>query len=560
MKLAFAFLWFALLAPAAAFAADAQDYDLLLRGGRIVDGTGNPWFYGDIAVRGGRIAAIGDLGEARAAREISVKGLIVAPGFIDVHTHADEDALIHRGMENFIRDGVTTVVSGNCGSSVKSVAAYLNDIATTGCATNVATLYGHNTVLEQVKGNKADPLTPEQLESARKILRRAMREGAVGMSTGLIYTPGKYSPTEEIIELQRAVAELGGIYATHMRSETTEILAAIDEALRIGRETGCRVEISHFKIPRDNTIGGSATTLGRVQAAREAGQEVWLDQYPYAASSTNLSVPLPDWVLEQGHDAARAALGDPATARRAAREIAEHYSKNRHFEDLSFIAITSCREHPEFAGLDMKEIGRRYKLRAAGATESAAWKTAPASALPEATLEEQCAALVSLYLEGGASCVFHTQSEEEVARILACPLVAAASDSGVRVFGEGKPHPRGYGTNARILGRYVREQKVLALEDAIRKMTSLPALAFRFRDRGVLREGAWADLTIFDPETITDLSTYEDPHHYSQGIEWVIVNGEIVLEGGRMTGRYPGQPIYGPAVEPSASADSSREN
>ncbi|MCX7766090.1 MAG: amidohydrolase family protein, partial [Candidatus Sumerlaeia bacterium] len=256
-------------------------FDLIIRNGKVIDGTGNGWFFADIGINSGQISAIGDLRDSGAREEIDATGLIVAPGFIDPHTHADTALLNLPYAENFVRDGVTTIITGNCGSSVRNIAGFFNDLMTTGVAVNVATLIGHNTILRQVKGDAATSLTLEQFEQCKSLLRQAMLDGALGMSTGLIYAPGRYSSTQEIIKLQKVVAELGGIYATHMRSESGEILEAIDEALLVGREAGCRIQISHLKIPGDNKIGGSQTLLNKILTARMAGQEVWIDQYPY---------------------------------------------------------------------------------------------------------------------------------------------------------------------------------------------------------------------------------------------------------------------------------------
>lgn len=383
-----------------------------------------------------------------------------------------------------------------------------------------------------------------------------MREGAVGMSTGLIYTPGTYSPTEEIVELQKVAAEDGGIYATHMRSESTQIIEAIDEALRIGREAGCRVQISHFKIAADNTIGGSNATLKKVIDARLAGQEVWLDQYPYTASSSGMTTLFPDWVLEQGSDKAKEMLSDPTQIPRYLADMKDYHEVKRRRQDFDFAVMTFSRAYPEFSGISIKKAAQVLKLRREQGPE-VPWRRLTPDQLPPVTMDDQYLAIVDIYLKGGASCVFHTQSEADVENIMRNPLVMICSDSGLRAYGAGMPHPRGYGSNARVLGRYVREKGILTLEDAVRKMTSLPALSFRFTDRGSVREGFWADLTLFDPERVTDKATYDKPHQYSEGIEYVIVNGEIVLNRGEITGNRPGHTLRGPGYEAKKSAQDS---
>jgi N-acyl-D-amino-acid deacylase len=369
-----------------------------------------------------------------------------------------------------------------------------------------------------------------------------MIDGAVGFSTGLIYTPGQFSSTEEIIELQKVAAGFGGIYATHMRSESGGVMDAIDEALRIGREAKCRVEISHFKLPHTIAMKlGSDSTLKKVLAAREAGQDVWLDQYPYTASSTTISTLLPDWVLEKGGEEARRTLRDPIGLRRALDDMRQNFESSRARKDMSYVVIASCKAFPTYAGLNLKQvaIARKQQATTKELLESSNAKT-------EVTMEDQYRAAIDIYLAGGASCVFHTMDEQEVETIMKCPIVSVASDSGVRQFGRDMPHPRGYGTNTRVLGRYVRERKIITLEDAVRKMSSQPAMVFGFKDRGAIKVGNWADLTIFDAEKVNDKATFEQPHQYPVGIDAVVVNGKVVFENEKMTDALPGVPLYGP--------------
>lgn len=557
MRKTFAFLAVLLALPQAAHAAQ---YDLIIRHGRVVDGTGNAWFNADLAITAYRIAAIGDCSADTAKTEIDATNLVVAPGFIDVHTHVDDDIFKLPLAENFVRDGVTTIISGNCGGSVPDVKAFFARLAKSGSAVNNATLFGHNTLLRKLKGGSvAGKLTPAQLAEGKRLVDHAMLDGAIGFSTGLIYTPGTWSDTEEIIELAKPAAARGGIYATHMRSESGKIMDAIDEALRVGREAGCRVEISHFKLPvvSANALGrgrtlkaGSDATLARVEAARRAGMEVWLDQYPYTASATTMSTLLPDWVLEQGGDEAKKILTDPAKLPKVLADMKDQHEVRNKRKDLSYAIVNTSKGHPDFAGKSVKQVAQILKLRQASPKDQELVADTGKVAATDVTMDDQYRAVIELYLSGGASGVFHSMDEVEVTNILRNPLVGVASDSGAREVGVGMPHPRGYGTNTRVLGRYVRELHVITLEDAVRKMTSQPATAFRMKDRGLLRAGAFADVTIFDPATVADQATFENPHQYATGIKTVLVNGVVVFDGTRMTGEKPGHPICGPAHHP----------
>ncbi|HEV8291830.1 MAG TPA: amidohydrolase family protein, partial [Tepidisphaeraceae bacterium] len=357
------------------------------------------------------------------------------------------------------------------------------------------------------------------------------------------------SSTEEIIELQKIAASFGGIYASHMRSEGTNILSAIDEALRVGREANCRVEISHFKLPADaaRKLGGSDVTLGKVRAARAAGQEVWLDQYPYTASSTGITTLMPDEFIEQGVATAQKKLrDDPTELETIVKKMLESAQKSGRTH-YGYVVIATCAAHPDYAGRNILDLARAAKLRKE--RPGVELIGLPADQIPQATLEDQIRMIIDIFASGGAQCVFHTMNEKEVENIMADPMVSVASDSGIRRYGSGAPHPRGYGTNARVLARYVREKKIISLPEAIRKMTSMPARAFRFDDRGWIKEGYAADVVVFDPKTVEDLATFEKPHQYPVGIDWVIVNGEIVCEHDGMTGKLPGKVIRGPGYQ-----------
>ncbi|MBX3730590.1 MAG: D-aminoacylase [Candidatus Sumerlaeia bacterium] len=539
--------------------AAAESFDVLIRNGRIVDGTGNPWFYGDVGIRDGRIAAVGDLAGVEAARVIDAQRHIVAPGFIDVHTHADDGLYDEPHAENFIRNGVTSIVTGNCGGSVRDVARYFARLEKDGVALNVATLYGHNTILRALKGDVRGDLTPEQLERGRQLMAQAMRDGAVGMSTGLIYTPGRWSPTEEIIELQKAAAQFGGVYVSHMRDEGTGTMRAVEEALRIGREAGSSVQISHLKMPRTalGAVGGAEVVIERIREARRQGQEVWADQYPYTASSTGLNTLIPSWAREQGNERMREILTDPEQLPRVLEDMRQSQEVRIGRTSMDFAVIASSSAFPYLAGMNLHRAAQVRKLQKMHGADFD-WMSVPVSELPEVTMEDQYRTAIEIVAGGSAGAIYHTMPEEEVEKFMRAEFVAVASDSGVRSFGVGHPHPRGYGTNSRVLGRYVRERGLLTLEDAVRKMTSLPALQFRLLDRGTLRAGHWADIVIFDENEVLDPATFEDPHHYAVGFRWVLVNGQPVIAEGEATGALPGRALRGPGTDVAQSQRSTR--
>jgi N-acyl-D-amino-acid deacylase len=506
-------------------------YDLVITNARVVDGSGNPWFRADVAVRQGRIARVGRVAPSEARRVIDARGQILAPGFIDVHAHV-ENIYNLPDAENFVRMGVTTLVTGNCGGSAVDVGRFLGRIEEAPLAVNLATLVGHNSVRREVFGEQNRPPTPEELEKMKALVEQAMRDGAVGLSTGLIYVPGVYSQTGEVLELARVASRHGGIYATHMRNEGLRVSDAIRESIEIGEKAGMPVEISHFKISARKLWGGSDETLGLVREARRRGLPVTVDQYAYTASSTSLDSRLPEWVLEGGREEGRKRLADPAQRARAAREMRESVKRGG-FKDLSYAVVASYQPKPEYNGKSVAEI-----------TKLARGKR---------DLRSQIAQVLEMYEAGGAAMVYHSMGEEDVRRILREPFTMVASDSGVRRFGEGVPHPRGYGNNARVLGTYVRELKLITLEDAVRKMTSLPAQTFGLRDRGLVREGMAADLVVFDEAAVSDPATFEKPHQYAAGFSHVVVNGQAVIEGGRATGARPGRALRH-AAAPAASA------
>lgn len=508
------------------FAQTGEPYDLVIINARIVDGTGNPWFRGAIAIKDGKIAQVGRVEKAATKHVIDAKGQIVAPGFIDVHAHT-EDIFGNPTAENFVRMGVTSLITGNCGGSATDVREFLGRFKTKPLAVNLGTLIGHNSVRQKVMGlENRDPTADEQAKM-NALVEQGMKDGAVGFATGLIYVPGTYSKTEEVVELAKAASKYGGTYASHIRDEGTEVVKAVNEAINIGEQANMPVEISHFKISSKALWGQSDTTIGLVESARKRGLQVTVDQYAYPASSTSLDSRMPTWAIAGGRDEGKKRLADPETRKKIVQEIKDDL-KEKKFKDMSFAYVASYRPKPEYNGKNIAEITQLAKGKK--------------------KLDAQIDQFIEMYEAGGAQMVYQVMNEDDVQKIMRQPFTMIASDSGVRTFGSGVPHPRGYGNNARVLGRYVRELKIIGLEDAIRKMTSLPAQTFNLRDRGQIREGFAADIVIFDETMVGDKATFEAPHQYAVGFSTVIVNGEVVFDGAKMTGKMPGNPMYGPGL------------
>lgn len=502
-------------------------YDVVIKNGRIVDGSGNPWFPGDVAVKDGKIAALGWIDPKEGGQVIDAQNMIVAPGFIDVHAHVEGGILRNPGAENFLRMGVTTVVTGNCGGSWLPLGEAFRSLETTGISLNLASLIGHNTVRRAVMRDEAREPTPEELERMKQLVDQAMREGAVGLSTGLIYIPGTFAKTDEIIELAEVVARYHGVYASHIRNEENEVVQAITEALTVGEKAGLPVEISHFKISSKKLWGQSPLTIGLVRQARERGVAVTVDQYAYPASSTGLDVLIPSWVHDGGRAKAVERLRDPQMRRKIVAEMIADI-RSMGFKDFSYAYVANYRPEPRFNGKNIAQITAEVRK-----------KTTP---------EQQAEQIIEMFLasDSRVQMVYHKMNERDVEQIMQQPFTMIASDAGVLEFGQGVPHPRGYGNNARVLGRYVREKRLLTLEDAIRKMTSLPAGTFKLWDRGLIRPGMAADLVIFDEKKVIDRATFDTPHQYADGIRYVLVNGQVVINDGVHTGARPGRILYGP--------------
>lgn len=497
----------------------AQQADIIIKNGKILDGTGNSWYYGDIAIQNGKITAIGKLGKWTAIKNIDATGLIVAPGFIDVHTHIEGDERKNPTADNFIYDGVTTVVTGNCGLSQVNIGNYFSMLDSLQTSINVASLIGHNDIRKAAMGSaKRDP-TEEEMKKMEAIVEQAMKDGAVGLSTGLIYIPGTYSKTEEVVRLAKVASKYNGVYASHMRDEGDSVTQAIEEALHIGREAKMPVEISHFKLSGQQNWGRSKETIPMIMKARAEGLDVTIDQYPYTASSTSLSTLLPDWVLADGQDSIKARLERPAV-RKEVTDYMLKKLKKRKLKNFSYPVVASYLPDSTMNGKSIEEVNLS-KGRKHNATEEAV-------------------TIMDMMEQGGAGMVFHGMSDEDVRTIMQYPFNMFASDASIRVYGSGNPHPRGYGTNARVLSKYVRDEKLLTLEEAIRRMSSLPAQKFQLKDRGMLREGYAADIVVFDEQKVQDLSTYDKPHQYTTGFQYVLVNGKLTVENSKHNGTRAG--------------------
>lgn len=500
--------------------AGAADFQILIRNARVLDGAGNPWYRAGVGIRDGRIAAIGSLEKATADRVIDARARILAPGFIDVHTHI-EGAVekVPRG-DNYLMDGVTTVVTGNCGGSVLNVGEWLASLERRGLGLNVATLAGHNSVRRKVMGAENRQATPEELARMEALVEKAMADGAVGFSTGLIYIPGTYAGTAEIVALARAAAKSGGVYATHMRDEGDKITEAITEACTVGREAGLPVQIAHFKIDTKRIWGASRSSIALVEKFRQEGVDVVVDQYPYDHSSTNLGITLPSWAHAEGKLKER--LADPATRERIIREMKADLRRSGQ-KNYSYAIVARFEPDTSIEGKNISEVNAARGRRK--------------------SVDNEIRTIFEILEKGGAQMVYHSMGQEDVERILRHPNTAIGSDGGVREFGVGVPHPRSYGTNARVLAEYARKRGVITLEDAVRRMTSLPARTFGFKDRGLVREGYAADLVVFDPARVQDKATYKQPHQYSEGFDFVLVNGAVMVDEGKLTEERGGRAI-----------------
>lgn len=524
-------------------------FDLIIKKGRVVDGTGNLWFRADVGIQEGKIAKIGDIAEERAEKVIDASGLVVSPGFIDIHTHSEVTLLINPTGDSHVMQGVTTNMAGNCGGSAAPVSPYmrvryeealkrnnleldwttmgefLEKVEKHGISINMGTYVGNATVRMAVMGMERRAPTLQELEEMKRLVAEAMRDGAFGLSTGLFYAPSGYASTDEVVELAKVAASYGGIYATHIRGEGDPLIGAVREAIEIGEKAGIPVEIAHHKAMGKKNWGKVKQSLKIMEEAWKRGVEVNCDVYAWRAGATSLTATLPHWVHEGGFPKLLDRLKDPETRQRIKKDMEEakpDWESVVHEIGWENVMISGCPKHREYEG---KMVGN---LAAAKGVD-------PYDFAFDLLVEEG----------GQVGMIIFGMAEEDVVTVIKSPFSMIGSDSSPiaprGTVGEGKPHPRAYGNFVKVLGEYVRDRKTLTLEEAIRKMSSLPAQKLGLLDRGLLKESAWADVVIFDPETVASRATYTDPHHFPVGVNWVIINGVVTVENGQHTGAKAGK-------------------
>ncbi len=490
------------------FVQPTPSYDLLILNGRVLDGSGNPWLRENIAIRGDRIVARGRLAGATATRTIDAQGLVVAPGFIDVHSHAGGSVAREplRDAKGLLAQGITTIVVNPDGGGPVDVAGQRKTLEAGGVGVNVALLIGHGSVRGAVMGGVRRAPTPDEHAKMAALVQAAVDAGAFGLSSGLFYEPGRNAELEEVIALAKVA---GGVYTSHIRDEgnyTTGLVASVREVIRVAEDARVRGIVTHIKALGLDSWGQSATVIADINAARARGVEVWADQYPYEASSTSLGAAvLPG---PSGPEAIRPRLAEPYSSEQLMKEVTENIRRRG---GPASIVIASGRGAPDLAGQHLEQIAK-----ARGVT--------PAEAA------------VDILLKGGASIVSFNMSEDDIRAFMQQPWTMTSSDGDLSLPGPSRPHPRGHGAFARKLSVYVRERNVVSLEEAVRAATSAPARVFEFAGRGELREGAFADVIIFDPDKVKDLATYSDPHQHATGMRWVLVNGRVVMDDGVATG------------------------
>ena len=523
-------------------------YDIVIKNARIIDGTGSPWFKADIGIADGKIQNMGAIAKADAKRSIDADGMVACPGFIDLHNHSDITSPALPGCESNIMQGVTTAVVGNCGLSMaptnketvgllkeylapflvkgfdygwewKTLGEYSEKVNRTQIAMNLAPLVGHGTLRIAVAGFKKELLSDQEMAEMKRLLAKSLEDGAFGMSSGLIYPPGCFADTEELIQLGAVLKQYGRIYASHIRDEADQLIESVEEAIRIGEQNGIPVQISHHKAIGASNWGKVRTTLQMIEGARARGVDISCEAYPYIAGSTTITSILPIWVMEGGIEQMLQRLNQSESREKILKEFETRGNdiKNAGWDG---IFIASCPSNPTYEGKSLEDIVKEKNRT-----------DAPYAAFLDLLLETK----------GDSTVVKFFMDEADVQRVLSSPTAAVISDSwSTAPSVGGKPHPRCYGTFPRVLGKYVREEKLMPLETAVQKMTALPASKIGLFDRGVLKQGLWADIVVFDPEKIADQATFEAPHQYPVGIAYVLVNGRVAVENGVQTDRRAG--------------------
>ena len=553
---------FACIFPAL-LACQQKPYDVVIRNGHIVDGTGSPWYAGDIAIRDGRIAAVGPVLGAKAGKTIDAHGMVVAPGFIDMLGQSDLTILVRPDLPSKIFQGITTEFTGEGSSAAplnariiaadrldydhlkitpdwQTLGQYFARLERQKIGINVGDYVGATQVRRMVIGDDDRAPTPEELEQMRRLVREAMKDGAVGLSTSLQYPPAPYAKTEELIALASEASRYGGSYATHMRSESDDILPALDEAIRIGREARLPVEIWHIKVAGKRNFGRMGEVIGKIDSARKAGVDIAADTYAYTAWFNSLSAMVPPWAHDGGTDKLIQRMKDPATRKKIRHDMETQGSwENNAWQEISNpdAILIGAVQNPELLPLQGKTLGAIAREKRAD----------PLDALLDLLIADRAFTSVAVF----------GMDEPDVTLALRQPWVSINNDSeGTApdgILGQEHPHPRAYGTFPRILRKYVREEKRLSLEDAIRKFSSLPAQRMHISDRGVLKAGMWADIVVFDPDSVRDLATFEKPNQLSEGMRWVLVNGVPVIAEGKATGALPGKVLRGPGATTSGT-------
>lgn len=512
---------------AAAQGAPPPRFDVVIRNGTVVDGSGGARYRADLGISGGRIISVAREGlPPRSGRaELDAAGLVVSPGFIDHHAHIATNIHERPLAENFLFQGITTIVASlHSGDVPWPLSAYMDSLRT---APNIGFFCGHSWIRKEVLGLANRAPTAAELDRMRSLTDRCMRDGALGLSTGLLYVPANYATIDEVIELAKVAARHGGIYVTHMRDEARGLLASVREAIRVGEEAGLPVQINHHKAAGAGQFGWSTMTLALIDSARRRGVDVKHDLYPYAAGSTGSGVLFPQWALGGGPDSLKARVANPAVRARLETEMLERIRADWAGDELARIQFRELYSDRSYDGKTMADLAVARGL--------------PVSAVTGVQLA------IELQLKGGFSAIYHMMDERDVVQIMKHPQAMFETDGDPIGYGQGFPHPRSYGAFARVLGRYVREQKVLTLEEAIRRMTSMSADQIGQPDRGRIAEGKAADIVVFDADRIIDLATYQDPHRFSTGMVHILINGVTVLRDGSLTGAKPGRVLKGPA-------------